>query len=282
MTHYMKQKSCKHSTAKKSTVKKAKATTKKEPKPFLLLSLPAELREEIYRLALWDPEGLTLVSKIKGMRRTVKRDPMPSLGSYKHCGNRRYRQDLPSAAGSHSPSKVRPPWTTLSPNLLAVSKQVRDEAIGVLYKQPITVDQPKTLHHFLACIGPTNRPQVSNITIKGWGHGRGVEKAMNLAGFALLADCKDLKRLFLDCFMERQSSPQALARYVYRECHFFFEGYGDAHGKKDAAVDILKFSDSCFSNMVVRRTAYWAEDEDLDPALRQKFDDELRTLLLKR
>ena len=124
-----------------------------------------------------------------------------------------------------------------------MNRQIHSEAVGYLYKQPIILEDTFTLHTFLAAIGPTNRLVLSDITVKAWGNGRGVHKAMNFTSLTLLSTCTKLKYLTLDCQIGWRRQPKLLARQIFRDGHYFLEAFGDANGMKGAAIDVLELSD---------------------------------------
>jgi len=213
------------SNKQKKSKKRVRFTTpkpKKADKPFPFLALPAELRDFIYELALVEPEGLTLVSKTKSYRRTVGRGVV-------------HKTD----ASGYSTQEIAEQSGDLVPNLLAVNKQIHAEAIGYLYKQPIVLHDTMALHTFIAAIG-TNRLQLTDVIVRGWGYGRGAHKASNVAALTILAGCTNLKSLDLDCNIGWSRTPKQLARQLYRDGHYFLEAYGAANGSKDAALKVLK------------------------------------------
>ena len=210
-----------------------KPRPKKPSKPFPFLSLPAELRDYIYELALTDDNGISLVSKTKAFRRTIARGFVHSCDSYSDGRGGFIPNDDNDEA-------CEPTYNSLAPNLLAANKQLRSEGLGYLYKQPIILEDTMALHTFLTAIGPTNRLQLSNLSVKGWGSGRGTHKAMNVAAFAMLAGCTNLRVLNLACRIGWLRQPKHLAQQLYRDGHYFFEAYGSANGRRDAAVKVLQ------------------------------------------
>ncbi|KAK5170294.1 uncharacterized protein LTR77_004881 [Saxophila tyrrhenica] len=212
----------------KKRAKFTKPAAKKSTKPFPFLSLPAELRDYIYEFALVEPEGLKLSAKTKSHRRTIARD---TAGYWKY---RRGRKHWISSDGENTTQH-----TPLVPNLLAVNKQIHDEAVGYLYKQQIILEDTMALHAFIAAIGPTNRLQLEDLVVRGWGCGRGTHKAMNFASLTLLASCTNLKSLFFDCNIGWSRTAKQTARQLHRDGHYFLEAYAAAKGK-DAAVEVVK------------------------------------------
>lgn len=252
--------------AKKRAKLLSSSKPKKDQKPFPFLSLPAELRDCIYELALVEPEGVTLVSKTKAYRRTVARGPLYNESSrYRHYG-RRWRPDA---------GEAMPQMTGLVPNLLAVNKQIHDEAIGYLYQQPIVLEDTMTLHTFIAAIG-SNRSQLTNLVLRSWGFGRGTHKAMNFASLTILASCTNLKSLAFECNIGWIRMPKQLARQLYRDGHYFLEAYGAANGAKDAALKILKLGDT---NYAYTRASAGAPDKTNAEKCHRDFEEEMRKLL---
>lgn len=244
---------------KATKLAKTVATRKKNekpPKPFPFMALPAELRDYIYGMALTDDE-ITLVSKTKGQRRIVTRgrvyddaDTSEDYWNYRYIRRRQSsrrrlaRTQLSQRSESESESKPN----QLVPALLAVNKQIHSEAASILYKQEIVLEDTTALLNFLAGIGETNRKLVSDLTLRGFGSGRGSHKANNFASLTLLAACVNLKSLYFECKIcwhsySRAGSASWLAKQIYRDAHHFLEAYGSANGRKDAAVDILRFRD---------------------------------------
>ncbi|KAK0306412.1 hypothetical protein LTR01_006270 [Friedmanniomyces endolithicus] len=225
-------------------VKKAKepAKPKKNEKPFPFTLLPAELRDHIYELALTDENGLILVSKTKKYRRTVGPGAIVDRENRGWFYSRRRARHRALIQSQSQHSQKAPARAVLLPALLAVNKQIHAEGVNYLYQQPIVVEDTYALHGFLAAIG-SNRARVTDLTIKGWGDSRGARKMMNFCSFTLLADCTNLKKLFLDCAIGWRRHPEGLARQLYRDGVYFFQAYGAANGSKGAAVDILELND---------------------------------------
>lgn len=250
---------------KKST-KPSKKKSVRQQKPFRFLELPQELRDYIYELALVDHQGIAVVPKFTGHRRTVRR------GVISVSLPRLYRDDSPIEVTSSSSND-------LVPNLLAVSKQIRAEASGYLYKQRITLMDTATLHTFLAAIGPSNREILSHLIVKGWGEGRGAHKTMNHTGLTLLSSCANLRKLHLDCDIGYHRSPKWLARQIFRDGHHFLEAYGAANGKKDAAIDVLELHPRNFETRFLDGPGVRSSAKSNPEHFKELFHKELRTLL---
>lgn len=173
----------------------------------------------IYEYALTDNQ-VGIVAKTKAHRRTITRSSAIDQVQYTNA---------------------------FIPALLAVNKQINNEAATFLYRQPFIVEDTYALHSFLATIGPGNCAKLSDITVKAFGGGRGAHKAMNFAAFVLLSSCTNLESLMFDAYMRWHGGPKLLARTVYREGFHFLQAYGTAKGDIHAAVSIIKLSQINFS-----------------------------------
>lgn len=218
---------------KTNAKKRAKVGSKagrKKVQHFRLLDLPPELRDAIYDAALLDGDGVSLVAVNKGYCATVRRGRVP------------FDRRRPTPSEDVTPYVPGP----LRPKLLAVSKQIHDEAIGILYGQPFAFQNTVALHSFLGMIGQANMKRLLHLTVQGWSCGRGIGKAANHAGLTLLQGAVNLKSLTLDCHLDDASNPKSHARFFFRQSHHFLQHYGFAKGRKDAAFDILNINECNF------------------------------------
>lgn len=246
-----------------------KPKTSKPQKPFPFLLLPAELRDYIYELALTNKNGITLASSTKAFRRIVVRREIDTVDRGHWTGVIHNSEDNDSMPKHEN---------SLSPNLLAVNKQVHAEAAAWLYQQPLIVEDTMALHTFIASIGPASRQRITELRVKGWGVGRGTHKAMNVAALTGLADCTNLKKLYFDCDIGYSRRDRDLARQLYRDGHYFFERFGAVNGRRDAILDVLRLSDPNFENVVPWGYApqnLTTKDEDRD----LPFRNEMKRLL---
>lgn len=111
-------------------------------------------------MALTDANGISIVSKLKGQRRTVRRGQVYDSAQYTYTWNRR-RRHLKSNSQEMAPKE-----TTLVPNLLAVNKQIYGEGADYLYGQFFHFEDTTALHHFLATIGLRTQPRLRNLSLK--------------------------------------------------------------------------------------------------------------------
>ncbi|KER00706.1 hypothetical protein AUEXF2481DRAFT_24999 [Aureobasidium subglaciale EXF-2481] len=227
---------------------KTKSHRKEKPtkpvKPFPFLSLPTELRNKIYFLALEDPNGMVLGEGWRAHRRVPVRT--------QHFGHG--NKDLYAGLSNLTPSEPLPDGTlpdskesqrTLIPSILAVNKQIYAEAAAILYAQPLHFINTVALHSFLAPMSDQTASLIRNITVhtyETWG--RGVRKAMNVSALTLLRSCKNIEHLRIEAFhhyyFSSSMSPREsgawhgalMARQMYRDGSFFFERLGAAKALK--------------------------------------------------
>jgi len=240
-----------------STQKKPKKAPKKKArhalprqrseKPFPFMELPPELRDMIYEKALVDANGICIAAKTKAYRRTVCRTliynpdecrPTRRLGTGR--GKPRHVQNEESQDSSP------PPIGSLVPNILAVSKQIHYEAVNILYDQDFMFRDPDALHRFLAIIGARNQQRIHSIEIRSFCTGRNT-RTLNHCAFMSLATATNLKTLYLpNAAFRWYTNAKGLARGLYSNAHVFLEAYGAAHGRRDAALDIIQLGDDSF------------------------------------
>ena len=222
----------------------------KAVKPFPFFSLPSELRNKIYSLALEDTDGMFMDEGWRAYRRVPKRCQWG--GNY---NSRNRYLDGPNL----SCTKLKPkgPYS-LIPALLAVNKQIYAEAAAILYSQPLHFTCTTALHSFLAPLSNKTASLVRNITLHGYETwGRGVRKAMNVSALALLPKCSNLKLLriegFNDYYRHRArysygsntfgaqkagtDEGQGIARQMYRDAAFWFDVIG-----AEKALEVLEIS----------------------------------------
>jgi len=217
-------------------------TSKPLPKRkiFPFNSLPPELKKAIYILALTDPNGIFLIAKRKRYRRVVRRAD-PSNSDNIRCRGWFQSDNLQSASDCNSTSPTNA-VSTLVPNLLALSRQIFNEAQPILYgKNAFAVENSFALHAFLANIRPRNVAMLTDLTIKGWGYSK-VHKALNHPAFSMLASAVNLRRLHIDCQIRHcwGIDLRHEAKQLYSDGFHWLEAMGAAKGKFDAAVDIIE------------------------------------------
>lgn len=223
------------------------------------MSLPAELRNQIYVLALTDPNNcICLVSKTKRYRRTVQ------LVSYKRDD---YRPHTPSQSSESTDDVTLP---DLVPNLLLLNKAIYAESQPILYAgNTFAVEDTTAMHAFLAKIGPRNRATITELRVLGWGYTK-AHKALNHPALTMLVDAVNLEHLDLYCQIGWGGGPKKIAKQLYRDGFYWLEAVGTGKRKFDAAVDIIEIPDE----YLTRNGCCPNPDE-----LREEFRAELRRLL---
>jgi hypothetical protein len=180
--------------------KKLKAAPKaKKQKPFRFLDLPQELKDMIYEMALTDVNGVAIVAKTKGHRRTAGRGAAYDKDSYQCTygwgwhSRRRLKANVQPVVATD---------TVFVPALLAVSKQIHSEAIDYLYGQDFVFQEANALHQFLAVIGLQNQQRLTYLEVLSWPT-RGASKTANYAAFTLLTGATNLQSLTISCTLNR-------------------------------------------------------------------------------
>ncbi|KAK4695212.1 hypothetical protein P7C71_g2499, partial [Lecanoromycetidae sp. Uapishka_2] len=245
-------------------------------KIFPFMSLPAELKNRIYEIALTDPNGVFFVSKTKHYRRIVEREIYRmDVSSRRQSINRNRWLNRPSqtSQSSASPSADAEP-ASLVPKILLLNHEIYAQAQPILYaSNTYAAEDTMALHAFLANIGTKNRATLSHVVIKGWGYTK-AHKALNHPAFTLLADAVNLRRLHIDCRVGWSSGPIGHARQLYRDGFHWLEAFGVAKGQFDAAVGIIEVEDSNLER-------YYGPTEE-KPSKEERLEDfkaELRKLL---
>lgn len=240
------------------------------------MSLPAELKNQIYALALTDLNSILLASKTKRYRRTVQRFVPTTHNNRIGPWHLLQRQPSDSSADSaviNMPNLViEPTLPRLVPNMLLLNRAIYAETQPILYAgNTFVFEDIKAMHAFLATIGSKNRATIADLTVRGWGLNR-AHHALNHAAFTMLAGAVNLTRLCLDCEIH-WSSPQRTAKQLYRDGFHWLEAMGSAKGRVDAAVDIIEVSDGFFGTQYqhMRATLRSPEEkmEDFRAELRQ-------------
>lgn len=262
---------------------KPKRARKEKPvKVFPFLSLPSELRNKIYSLALKDPDGMVLHEGWRAHRRVPKRC------QYYNCEDRERYAGIGNLV--YSDQGYRDPVgqasCTLIPSLLAVNKQIYAEAAAILYLQPLHFVNMTALHSFLAPLSNQSGSLIRNITIHNYENwGRGVRKAMNVSAMTLLRTCSNLETLRIEGFsnyywhgrywnkptiqIAGKIEGTCIAQQIYRDAAFWFDSIG-----AEKALKVLDISG-------LQRETGDANDEEALRIANVIYKEEL-TALIKR
>jgi hypothetical protein len=245
---------------KKAPKKKKAKHAQKAEKPFPFMELPPELRDMIYEYALTEVDDVGIATRTKAYRRTVCRALIQDE-DYNYRQRQRYMQRA-TGRGKPKPGQVpdeEPRSYILLSNLLAVSQQIHHEAVNILYGQDLKFHDADALHRFLAIIGPRNQKRLHSVEILNFCTGRN-KRTLNHCAFMSLAGATNLKTLRLNRadFRGYHSSAKGFARGLYGNAHFFLEAYGDANGRRDAAIDIIQLDDDVFDSFYTFRYRHGA------------------------
>lgn len=157
-----------------------KGPVKKSVFPFF--GLPRELRDEIYELALTDSRGVLLKASNSLHRRVPRRIRLETnTNNNLYVWRRRNRESGERAE-------------RLAPGLLGTCRAVYEEALPVLYGQPLAFLDTRALHNFLTVAGPSNIALLKDVSIEELHH-TGSCKTIARPAFALLAPATQLRKL---------------------------------------------------------------------------------------
>jgi hypothetical protein len=194
----------------------------------------------IYGYCLEDPAGINFVATFKHQRRTVER---VSGEAQAELGDNNYYY---SASRMNKSRRVKfDAPVTLVPALLAVSKQVHQEAREILYNNQFVFANSFAVYNFLINLGPDAAKQLKHVRIMGWGFGRAM-KGYNHSCFAVLLWASNIETLHLDRMPGYSRCSESAAHQLYRDAFPWFEAVGVAKGKVDAGVDVLEFDAGLF------------------------------------
>lgn len=267
--------------------KAKRARKEKAVKPFPFLSLPTELRNKIYSMALEDPNGMVLREGWRSHHRVAIRGWLNRWDFYDAEGySERYSGQLNvNLEGTFL--HARPDhWATLSPALLAVNKQIHAEAKAMLYAQPLHFATTTALHNFLAPLSDTTCSLIRSITLHSYeNRGTGVRKAMKVSALTLLRNCKNLRTMRVEeslsngysyCAPEEHHGGKDLAEQIYRDGAFWLDIIG-----ADKALQVLDINglDEQRGDM---KYADRRRDDEFRKKMKAAFEVELRDLLRRR
>ena len=168
-----------------------------------------------------------------------------------------------------SRKKHRGPATEIAPlvpTLLAVCKQINQEAGDLLYSHHFYVENPLALHSFLVDIGPRVAKLLRHVDMMEWSDGRG-HKSYNHTCFTALMSATNLVSFNTHGYMRCEGTAKHIAIQMYRDGFPWLEAIAREKGKTDAAVDVFN----------IKCTGHYASSEpDVD------YKTEMRKLLNAR
>lgn len=158
-----------------------------------------EIRNNIYKMALFDPAGHHLIKHRVSWRRNAERiSPLDFKTLNANWWNRRRRSWYYRSANKVAVSEDDvPPFTRLSSKILRLSRTIYGEAVGILYSQPIILTDTYALHDFMVQIGPKHKALLRDVEVCQWGCS-GAHLAINFPAMAAMADAVNLERLKLN------------------------------------------------------------------------------------
>lgn len=273
---------------------KAKVNSRSLPKKkiFPFMKLPAELRNKIYEECLTDGDAIFVTSKQRSFRRAAVRTTQKECTAIYGYRRRRYRWNHLMQIDEPAPEEPQT-FKPLIPNILAVSKTIYDEAVRILYRQPIIIADTRALLDFTTMMSPRTAGMLRDITILTWCGSR-AQKCVNYPAMALLAavGVVNLERLDLDCRLgnfwywayprngrDVKAAGIRLARKVYRDCYPWLYAVGAAKGDIDGAFKVLRICDDNFGPRY-----HHNENEDREKHMNEAkavFETELKRLMRK-
>ncbi|KAJ9636421.1 hypothetical protein H2199_008096 [Coniosporium tulheliwenetii] len=126
---------------------------------------------------------------------------------------------------------------------------------------------------------------VDNITLESFIHSRSVHRHCNHSSFTMLIGCTNLKRVRLGRGVISWGRNTArMANHFYREAHYWLEVVGQQKGHKQAAVDLIEFTQGALENLIwVMDGRYFRVNpsEDLDGEKARQAEEKFRTRLME-
>ncbi|KAK1078427.1 hypothetical protein LTR33_007245 [Friedmanniomyces endolithicus] len=119
--------------------------------------------------------------------------------------------------------------------LLAVNKEIHEEAIQAFYGHTLKLESTSTLLDFLSQIPASVRPRLKSLSIKTY------IKTTSRNAMHFLADSRNLTKLRIDTNIFSEGDPAKAAKAFYADAYRFLENIGAAKGDKAAGVDVLEF-----------------------------------------
>ena len=124
--------------------------------------------------------------------------------------------------------------------LLAVSKEIYEEAVQVFYAHTMKVESTTTLLDFLGELPGSVRPRLQSVVIKSW------VKTTSRNAMNFLAESGGLRSLHIEGGVTTDDDPAKVAKAFYADACKFLEAVTVAKGDKQAGVDVLSFGPRAF------------------------------------
>ncbi|KAL8979654.1 MAG: hypothetical protein Q9205_005066 [Flavoplaca limonia] len=205
-------------------------------KIFPFMSLPAEIKNMIYKYALTSEYEIPLVFKLKGYRHTITLGDPTTFQNFRRSP---FRDDFDGPSCCRYVPLARVSRPSFAPSIIALNHEVCTQAQPILYgANAFALEDPKALLAFCANIGPKNCAMLQEVSLKHFGN-TVVRRALCHPAFAALANAVNLQILSLDCNI-RRGEPILTARQFFRDGHNWLEAVGAKEGRRDAAVDRIQ------------------------------------------
>jgi hypothetical protein len=149
-----------------------------------------------------------------------------------------------SGHAKKTPKEPRGPATDITPlvpSLLAVCKQINQDAGDLLYSHHFYAEDPLTLHSFMVDICPRVAARLKHIDLMNWVHARG-HKSYNHTCFTALMPAINLVSFNTHGYLRCGESAKHIAIQMYRDAFPWLEAVGRAKGRIDAGVDVFNIS----------------------------------------
>ncbi|KAK3648804.1 hypothetical protein LTR56_007244 [Elasticomyces elasticus] len=152
--------------------------------------------------------------------------------------------------------------------VLAVNKEIHEEAIPIFYAHQLRFESTTSLLDFLSQIPQSVRPLLKNVYIKNW------IKTSSRNAMHCLSDSPNLTKLHIDASIFGEGDPNKAAKQFYNEAYKLLEAIGSAKGEKTAGVDILEFGKTAFQFKDDKKTS-----KPWSAPLIEEFKENLRSKL---
>lgn len=125
--------------------------------------------------------------------------------------------------------------------LLAVNREIHDEAVQVLYDKTMRFENTQTVLDFWGQLQPVIRSRIRRVSIKTFVK----TNARNAMHF--LAESPNLVNLHLETGIYTGEDVAKAAKEFYDISYKFLEAVGSRKGDKTAGVDVLSFGNDAFT-----------------------------------
>lgn len=198
-------------------------------KPFPFLKLPKEARKRIYDY-YFAPKGV--------------------VDSEIQVEGKRAAKDLYAKAyADGSKNRVA---------LLAVNKEIYEEAIQIFYAHKIRMESTTTMSDFLVQTGSAVRARLTDVAVNAW------VKTTSRNAMMLLAEARNLKNLHIDSGVSSEGDTAKAAKAFWTDAYKFLEAVGAVKGDKAAGVDAVTFGQKAFTWKDDKKTARPWKDESVE------------------